>query len=99
LRIVRKGADDHGLAREICQACVEGLDVDGAAISVLIASPSRETLWATDATAELLEDLQFTLNEGAWMQAATCGCRERCQGMRPPRIHVWRVRRRPRRRR
>jgi hypothetical protein len=34
---------------------------------------SRETLWATDPTAELLEELQFTLNEGACMQAATTG--------------------------
>jgi hypothetical protein len=74
LRIARDGIDDdHTLAGRICQACVEGLDVDGAAISVLTASPSRETLWATDATAELLEDLQFTLNEGACMEAATTG--------------------------
>ena len=34
---------------------------------------SRETLWATDPVAELLEDLQFTLNEGACMEAATTG--------------------------
>jgi hypothetical protein len=47
--------------------------VDGVAISLLIARVSRETLWATDATAELLEDLQFTLNEGACMEAATTG--------------------------
>ena len=71
--IVRDGADDHTLAQRICQVCVEGLDVDGAAISVLTASVSRETLWATDATAELLEDLQFTLNEGACMEAAATG--------------------------
>jgi len=73
LGIVRDGADDHTLAQRICQACVEGLDVDGAAISVLTATVSRETLWATDATAELLEDLQFTLNEGACMEAAATG--------------------------
>jgi len=73
LRIVRDGTDDHMLARRICQACVDGLDVDGAAISLLTASTSRETLWATDRTAELLEDLQFTLNEGACMEAAVTG--------------------------
>lgn len=49
---------------------MDGLDVDGAAISVLTTCPSRETLWATDPTAELLEDLQFSLNEGACVQAA-----------------------------
>jgi hypothetical protein len=62
--------DDRGLAGRICHACVDGLDIDGAAISLLTASVSRETLWATDPIAELLEDLQFTLNEGACMQAA-----------------------------
>ena len=71
--IDRNGADDCALARRICQACVDGLDVDGAAISVLTSTVSRETLWASDATAYLLEDLQFTLNEGACMQAAHSG--------------------------
>ncbi len=52
---------------------MDGLDVHGAAISLLTGSPSRETLWASDPTAELLEDLQFTLNEGACMQAASTG--------------------------
>ena len=73
LRIVRDGTDDRTLAGRICQACVDGLDVDGAAISVLTGSTSRETLWATDGTAEILEDLQFTLNEGACMEAAATG--------------------------
>jgi GAF domain/ANTAR domain len=73
LMIVRDGSDDHTLAGRICRACVDGLDVDGAAISLLTGSTSRETLWATDATAEMLEDLQFTLNEGACMEAAATG--------------------------
>ena len=73
LRIAQDGTDDHTLARRICQACVDGLDIDGAAMSLLTGSTSRETLWATDATAEMLEDLQFTLNEGACMEAAATG--------------------------
>lgn len=67
------GSDDRRLAQRICRACIDGLDVDGAAISLLTASVSRETLWSSDATAERLEDLQFSLNEGACMQAATSG--------------------------
>ncbi len=63
LGIGRAGAGDRGLAQRICEACVAGLDVDGAALSLLTASVSRETLWATDATAELLEDLQFDVVE------------------------------------
>jgi len=67
------GLDEHAVAERICRACVAGLDVDGAVISVLTATVSRETLWATDPTAQLLEELQFTLNEGACIQAATSG--------------------------
>jgi hypothetical protein len=73
LELTRDDINDHDLAGRICQACVNGLDIDGAAISLLTASASRETLWATDPTAELIEDLQFTLNEGACMEAATTG--------------------------
>jgi hypothetical protein len=70
LAIARDTKDDRALAGEICQACVEGLDIDGAAISLLTAGPSRETVFASDATAELLEDLQFSLAEGACIDAA-----------------------------
>jgi hypothetical protein len=73
LGIVARGGREHALAEQICRACVAGLDVDGAALSLLTRSSARETLWATDPTAELLEDLQFTLNEGACMEAATTG--------------------------
>ena len=73
LNITSDGGDDRPLAQRICQACVTGLDVDGAALSLLTATVSRATLWATDATAELLEELQFSLNEGACMEAALTG--------------------------
>jgi hypothetical protein len=73
LGIARTLRDDRVLAERICQAAVEGLEVDGAAISLLTASSLRETLYATDATAELLEDLQFSLGEGACVEAATGG--------------------------
>ena len=66
-------ADDRKLAAGIVRACVAGLDVDGAALSVLTGTDARHTLWASDPMADLLEDLQFTLNEGACMQAAATG--------------------------
>jgi hypothetical protein len=34
---------------------------------------ARETLWASDSTANRLEELQFSLNEGACIQASTTG--------------------------
>ncbi len=73
LAIARDVGGDRALAEQICQACVVGLNVDGAAISLLTLSSARETLCATDATAELLEDLQFSLGEGACVEAAVTG--------------------------
>jgi GAF domain-containing protein len=73
LAIARDVADDRALAGLICRACVAGLDVDGAALSLLTASVARHTLHATDPTARLLEELQFSLNEGACIEAATTG--------------------------
>lgn len=69
----RDVGEDRALAEQVCRACVAGLDIDGAAISLLTASNARQTLCATDATAELLEDLQFSLGEGACMEAAVTG--------------------------
>jgi hypothetical protein len=73
LDIARTLRDDHVLAEQICQVCVEGLGVDGAAISLMTASNFRETLHASDATVDLLEDLQFGLGEGPCVDAASTG--------------------------
>jgi len=73
LGIVTADARDSALAEQICRACVDGLDVNGASLSILTRAAARQTLWATDPTAELIEDLQFTLNEGACMEAAATG--------------------------
>jgi hypothetical protein len=73
LRLAPWSFDERALARGIGQACVEGLDVDGAAISALTAGEARQTLWASDDTAERLEDLQFILDEGPCIQAAMTG--------------------------
>ncbi|MFN2479339.1 MAG: hypothetical protein ABR615_09255 [Pseudonocardiaceae bacterium] len=45
--IARDVGGDHELAERICRACVLGLDVDCAAISLLTACISRETVFAT----------------------------------------------------
>jgi ANTAR domain/GAF domain len=72
-RLAGAGHDDRHLAAEICRACVQCLDVHGAAISLLTATTSQTTLSATDRTAATLEDLQFTLGEGACIEAALSG--------------------------
>jgi hypothetical protein len=73
LEIASDVGDERALAEQVCRAYVVGLDVDGAAISLATASTSSQTLCATDATAELLEDLQFSLGEGACVEAAVTG--------------------------
>ncbi|MDN5855110.1 MAG: GAF and ANTAR domain-containing protein [Actinomycetia bacterium] len=73
LAIARGSGPGRDLAAMICAACVDGLDVDGAAISLWTATQARETLHATDEVAQHLEDLQFTLGEGACIQAASTG--------------------------
>jgi hypothetical protein len=65
--------DGYQLANVMCRECVAGTSVDGAALSVLTASPLRETLSATNPTAATVEDLEFTLGEGAGIEAAVSG--------------------------
>jgi ANTAR domain/GAF domain len=71
--IIGEIVSERELAGRVCRACVTGLDVEGAAISLLTTSVHRETLSATDPTAATLEDLQFTLGEGACIEAAGSG--------------------------
>jgi hypothetical protein len=73
MAIDRDVPDDRAPAEKICQACVNNLDVDGASMSLLTTSEAREMLWASDPTARLLEELQFSLGEGACMDASSTG--------------------------
>jgi nucleoside-diphosphate-sugar epimerase len=73
MAIGRDVPDDRAMAEKICQACVHNLDVDGASILVLTTSEAQQMLWASDPTARLLEELQFSLGEGACMDASTTG--------------------------
>jgi hypothetical protein len=73
LAIARDVGDDRVLARSICRACVTGLEVDGAALSLLTTTVARHTMHATDPTAQLLEELQFSLDEGICIEAARAG--------------------------
>jgi hypothetical protein len=70
---IGRDGDIMALADSICKAFVEGLDMDGAALTLLTATVAGNTLEATDPVAELLEELQFSLNEGASIEAAGTG--------------------------
>ncbi|HET9649944.1 MAG TPA: GAF domain-containing protein, partial [Microlunatus sp.] len=48
----------------LCWAAVQYLPVDGAAVSIMAGADHTELVHATDAIAEHLGELQFTLGEG-----------------------------------
>src|SRR5579884_52119 len=71
--LARRGPGRWPPGEPICAAYLTGLGADGGALSLLTATPARQTAYASDATAELLEDVAFTLNEGVCLTAAATG--------------------------
>jgi hypothetical protein len=57
----------------ICQLCVRMLGVTGAGMSMMTATGNRAVVCATDAVSARIEDLQFTLGEGACIDAVQGG--------------------------
>ena len=64
---------DQPLAARLCRACVDILEVDGAAITVANVEVEHATLAATDTTAERIEELQEVLGEGPGPDAYLSG--------------------------
>jgi GAF domain/ANTAR domain len=60
-------------SRHICQLCAQLLGVNGAGISMVTATGNRGVVCATDEVSARIEDLQFTLGEGACVEAVRSG--------------------------
>jgi hypothetical protein len=60
-------------SRYICELCARLLGVNGAGISMVTAAGNRGVVCATDEVSARIEDLQFTLGEGACVEAVTGG--------------------------
>ncbi len=58
-------------ADRLCDACVVLLDVDAAAISLVLDGASSGTLGSTGEPARMYDELQFTLGEGPCLEAVT----------------------------
>jgi hypothetical protein len=58
-------------ADRLCAACVTFLDVDAAAISLIVHGANTGTLGASGASARALDELQFTFGEGPCLDAVT----------------------------
>ena len=59
--------------QQLCVACVQATEVDGAGLAVFAGDGTPETVFATNAVAQRIEDLQFTTGEGPCMDAARSG--------------------------
>lgn len=70
---LRTGRDPLSVVEMVCRACVALLPVDGAAMSVIVGTAHRHSLYVTDAVAERLEAVQFSLGEGPCFEALETG--------------------------
>ncbi|MFI0168553.1 GAF domain-containing protein [Streptomyces sp. NPDC017095] len=68
-----RGGALHEIPRRVCAAVRDGLEVDGATVSLLTDTPSRQLLAASDDAALCLEEIQFTVLEGPCINAARTG--------------------------
>ena len=66
-------ADSAGRSRHICELCAQLLGVTGAGLSMVTATGNRGVVCATDEVSARIEDLQFTLGEGACVEAVKGG--------------------------
>ena len=60
-------------AQHICELCVNALPVTGAAITAMTSPDHQSPVWATDAVAQRIDELQFRLAEGPCVEAFTSG--------------------------
>lgn len=65
--------DPEETANRLCAACVDLLDVDGAALSVWLDGTPRGTFGASSTASRRLDDLQFTFGEGPCVDAVRTG--------------------------
>lgn len=64
------GSDRGTVAADrLCQACVELLPVDAAALSLILDGTNNGTLGASGAAARIYDELQFTYGEGPCLEA------------------------------
>jgi GAF domain len=69
-RLLTAGGTVKTRIAQLCELCVEGLDVSGASVHLVAAAPYRLAVHATDQIAERLDDLQQELGEGPGVDAA-----------------------------
>lgn len=76
-------------ADRLCVACVDLLEVDGAAISMVYDGYSHGTFGASSATSRRLDEFQFTFGEGPCLDAAARGEAVMAPDLNAPGEHRW----------
>jgi GAF domain/ANTAR domain len=71
--VVRTGGGETEVARQLGDLCAEAAGADGVSMSVMIDTRRRETLYASDAVATTIENVQFTLGEGPCFETFQTG--------------------------
>lgn len=72
-RAMDTGDPKMSTADRLCHACVDLLDVDGAAISIMLNGSSQGTFGSSDELSRQLDEFQFTFGEGPCMDAVRDG--------------------------
>ena len=82
---------DPGLsvADRLCLACVRLLEVDGAAISVMVEGSSQGTVGSSGELSRRLDELQFTFGEGPCMDAVHRGAPVIAENLADPGEQRW----------
>jgi GAF domain len=74
----------------VCETVTRLAGVDGAAVAVFAPSATRELVYATDALAQQIDDLQFTLGEGPCLEAYHSGSLQSCPRLdEGPQVDLW----------
>ena len=69
---------------DLCVKCMSLTAVDGIAVTVLSSSSARELMYATDALAQHLDELQFTSGDGPCVDAFLSGSPVLCDNTADP---------------
>jgi hypothetical protein len=77
------------VADRLCGACVELLDVDGAALSVILDGAISRSFGASSAASRELDELQFTLGEGPCLDAVRDSVPVLADDLRDPASARW----------
>lgn len=67
------GAGGLAAANELCRACVDLLEVDGAAVSLMYEGSTRGTFGSSGELSRRLDEFQFTFGEGPCLDAVSNG--------------------------